>query len=69
MCGIMGYTGPRQAMSLVLDGLARLEYRGYDSSGIAILGPGGVQVEKCEGRLARLVERLRGEQLPGTTNI
>ena len=69
MCGIMGYTGPRQAMSLVLDGLARLEYRGYDSSGIAILGPGGVQVEKCEGRLARLVERLRGEQLPGTLGL
>lgn len=58
MCGIIGYTGPRQALPIIVDGLGRLEYRGYDSAGIALVGADGTGVQKCEGRLSRLVDRL-----------
>ena len=48
MCGIIGYTGPRQALPLVLEGLRRLEYRGYDSAGVAVLdGEGGVMIDEA----------------------
>lgn len=54
MCGIVGYTGPRQAFSIVLDGLKRLEYRGYDSAGIAIVQQNKLHVFKKEGKVANL---------------
>ena len=57
MCGIVGYAGKRQSVSLLLDGLDRLEYRGYDSSGIAVLSGDKITVVKTKGRLAD----LRGE--------
>ena len=56
MCGIIGYTGPKEATPLIMDGLARLEYRGYDSAGVAVVDHAGVAVCKRAGRLARLAE-------------
>ena len=52
MCGIIGYAGKNQAIPFILDGLAKLEYRGYDSAGVAVVGSdGNLVVEKCKGRL------------------
>jgi glutamine---fructose-6-phosphate transaminase (isomerizing) len=58
MCGIVGYTGARPALSIVLDGLRRLEYRGYDSAGVAMLGDGELLIEKRAGKLANLEKAL-----------
>jgi glucosamine--fructose-6-phosphate aminotransferase (isomerizing) len=59
MCGIVGYVGHRQALDVVVDGLRRLEYRGYDSAGVAVVtGPGELAVERKAGRLANLENRL-----------
>ncbi|MEJ2857437.1 MULTISPECIES: glutamine--fructose-6-phosphate transaminase (isomerizing) [unclassified Saccharothrix] len=59
MCGIVGYVGHRPALDVVLDGLRRLEYRGYDSAGVAVLdGDGGLAVERKAGRLSNLEDRL-----------
>ena len=70
MCGIMGYTGHRQAMPIVLDGLSRIEYRGYDSAGIAILGPGGVfGTTKAVGKLDALRADLEGSFVSGTLGL
>ncbi|HEX7587029.1 MAG TPA: glutamine--fructose-6-phosphate transaminase (isomerizing), partial [Anaerolineae bacterium] len=64
MCGIVGYVGPRNASPILLDGLRRLEYRGYDSAGIAILASNGkIEIRKTEGKLQRLVEAL-GDHAP-----
>jgi glucosamine--fructose-6-phosphate aminotransferase (isomerizing) len=69
MCGIVGYVGPRQAASIVLEALYRLEYRGYDSAGIATVNEAGLVVEKAAGRIGVLHKRL-GDALPdGTTAI
>ncbi|MBQ7032824.1 MAG: glutamine--fructose-6-phosphate transaminase (isomerizing) [Clostridia bacterium] len=70
MCGIVGYTGYRQCTPILLEGLKSLEYRGYDSSGIAVLENDSLHVEKAEGRLAVLADRLQeGVLLPGKTGI
>ena len=59
MCGIVGYVGPKSALDVCLEALGRMEYRGYDSSGIAVLdGQGGVAVEKKEGKLDNLRQRI-----------
>jgi glucosamine--fructose-6-phosphate aminotransferase (isomerizing) len=64
MCGIVGYVGPRLATPILLDGLRRLEYRGYDSAGIAVLNlDGQIEIEKTEGKLQKLLE-LVGERGP-----
>jgi glucosamine--fructose-6-phosphate aminotransferase (isomerizing) len=69
MCGIIGYVGRREAAPLLLEGLRRLEYRGYDSAGLALLGDGGLVVRKAAGRIAEL-QRLLGARLPrGTIGI
>ena len=56
MCGIVGYIGREQAAPILLNGLSRLEYRGYDSAGICVAADGVLHVEKCKGLLANLVE-------------
>jgi glutamine---fructose-6-phosphate transaminase (isomerizing) len=63
MCGIVGYVGARSAASVLLGGLRRLEYRGYDSAGVAVLSEGATQVLRCRGRLAAL-EKLMAEKPP-----
>ncbi|MCD7844510.1 MAG: glutamine--fructose-6-phosphate transaminase (isomerizing) [Oscillospiraceae bacterium] len=66
MCGIVGFVGAEPAAPILLDGLERLEYRGYDSAGVAVLSPEGrLQIEKCKGRLAVLRQKL-AEQPPMT---
>ena len=58
MCGIVGYTGHENAKNIVIDGLKKLEYRGYDSAGIALLGDGTLTVRKKAGRIANLEEAI-----------
>ncbi len=71
MCGIVGYAGPTTAddrpLEVVLEGLRRLEYRGYDSAGVALVGDGGVASAKRAGKLANLLEALEDEPLPPAT--
>ena len=71
MCGIIGFTGDTQAVPILLDGLDRLEYRGYDSAGVAVVSSeAGLQIEKCKGRLSVLREKLETmPPLPGTTGV
>ncbi len=68
MCGIVGYTGPKQAYPIIITGLKRLEYRGYDSTGIALLN-GGLKVYKKKGRVAELEETILGKDLQSNTGI
>jgi glutamine---fructose-6-phosphate transaminase (isomerizing) len=69
MCGIVGYTGPRQGAPLVLDGLKRLEYRGYDSAGIAVVDGGRLEVFKAPGKISALEKELGGRMPPGHTAL
>ena len=70
MCGIVGYTGAQQAAPILLEGLKKLEYRGYDSAGIAVINNGKVNISKVTGRIAHLCEKTEdGKLLPGTTGI
>ncbi|MEE2044111.1 glutamine--fructose-6-phosphate transaminase (isomerizing) [Nocardiopsis tropica] len=65
MCGIVGYVGPQPALQVVVDGLARLEYRGYDSAGVAVLGDGALRTEKRAGKLANLRRALEERPISG----
>jgi glucosamine--fructose-6-phosphate aminotransferase (isomerizing) len=71
MCGIVGYIGDRDSVPIILDSLARLEYRGYDSAGIAVIDGGGALTgSKAEGKLQRLAERLRnGGRISGRVGV
>ncbi|MCU1671916.1 MAG: hypothetical protein JWN77_29 [Frankiales bacterium] len=70
MCGIVGYVGSKPGMDVVLEGLRRLEYRGYDSAGVAVLSDAGeLQVERRAGKLANLEKVVVGTPLPGTLAI
>ena len=60
MCGIVGYTGAQQAAPILLEGLRRLEYRGYDSAGVAVHGGGGIEMAKASGTVERLAEKIDG---------
>ena len=69
MCGIVGYVGDRQAAEFLLDGLSKLEYRGYDSAGIAVYNDGEIRVEKSVGRLAALRDKIKGNVPQGSLGI
>lgn len=70
MCGIVGYTGNQSAASLLLEGLKKLEYRGYDSAGIAVTEDHSIHISKVTGRIANLCEKTEdGRLTPGTTGI
>src|SRR3954454_5951076 len=69
MCGIVGYVGDEECASLLVDGLRKLEYRGYDSAGLAVLGKDGLSVIRAKGKLQNLENRLRDSMpqgAPGT---
>jgi len=67
MCGIVGYVGEKQALSVVVDGLRRLEYRGYDSAGVAVVSEGSLETRKKAGKLANLESLLGEDPLPQST--
>ncbi len=69
MCGIVGYVGFREAAPLLIQGLKRLEYRGYDSAGIATLSNGAFKIQRSPGKLSNLLARLDGSSSPGSTGI
>ena len=70
MCGIVGYTGSQEAAPILLEGLKKLEYRGYDSAGIAVLNGDLIAVSKGTGRISNLCERTDdGKNCPGTVGI
>jgi len=70
MCGIVGYVGNKRVVPVIIEGLKRLEYRGYDSAGIAVAGNGdGLQVRRAEGKLRNLEEAIRLKPLDGTYGI
>lgn len=69
MCGIVGYIGRHQATPFLMEGLSKLEYRGYDSAGIAVYNDGKIDVEKCVGRLDALRQKIVGHEPVGTLGI
>ncbi|MFH1596684.1 MAG: glutamine--fructose-6-phosphate transaminase (isomerizing) [Pseudomonadota bacterium] len=69
MCGIIGYLGPQEAMPIILDGLKRLEYRGYDSAGMAVIHDGGLAIRRSVGKLLELEKVLRQDPLAGQVGI
>ncbi|MDI7261153.1 MAG: glutamine--fructose-6-phosphate transaminase (isomerizing) [Thermodesulfobacteriota bacterium] len=69
MCGIVGYVGSRKTAEVLMDGLKRLEYRGYDSAGIAVFHQGRIEIRRNEGKLKRLEEQIRGEGFDGRIGI
>ena len=70
MCGIVGYIGPDEGREILMNGLARLEYRGYDSAGIAMLGADGrLQIVRCEGKLSGLACKLDDSPVSGTVGV
>ena len=69
MCGIVGYIGKQKATPIIIEGLAKLEYRGYDSSGIAVCNNGSLEVRKYAGRLSVLQEKIEGEDFAGTIGM
>src|SRR6185503_14179105 len=69
MCGIVGYVGGRQATPILVGGLRKLEYRGYDSAGVSVWSDGASRVVRCRGKLAALEEKLLKEPAPGSVGI
>jgi glucosamine--fructose-6-phosphate aminotransferase (isomerizing) len=69
MCGIVGYVGARQALPFLISGLKRLEYRGYDSAGVAVAGARGLQIVRRQGKLSVLEGVVAAEPPQGTLGI
>ncbi|MCU0627798.1 MAG: glutamine--fructose-6-phosphate aminotransferase, partial [Gemmatimonadaceae bacterium] len=69
MCGIVGYVGTKDTTPLLIEGLRRLEYRGYDSAGVAVLNGAGVETRRAAGKIARLEQALLAEPAHGTVGI
>ena len=66
MCGIIGYVGPQAAKDVVTSGLKRMEYRGYDSAGVAVISDGAIAIRKKAGKIANLIELPAADPLPET---
>ena len=70
MCGILGYIGPKKVVPVVIEGLRKLEYRGYDSAGIAVVnGTGKLEIRRASGKLRNLEEAIAKSPLEGTYGI
>ena len=69
MCGIVGYVGPKQAYDYLIEGLFRLEYRGYDSAGVALQNGDQITIRKKTGRVGQLAELVKQQPVTGTTGI
>src|SRR6201987_1708402 len=69
MCGIVGYVGKKSVVPVIIEGLRRLEYRGYDSAGIAVCKGDGLELRRAEGKLRNLEEAIRQKPLDGTYGI
>ena len=69
MCGIVGYIGPRGSTEILLTGLSKLEYRGYDSAGIAVLTDQGLKTKRAEGKLRNLVGVVQNDPIDGQVGI
>lgn len=69
MCGIVGYIGNKNAARILLNGLHRLEYRGYDSAGMALVNDGNLNVYKCAGRVADLEKYIEGKDTSATIGV
>ena len=69
MCGIVAYLGDKQAYPILINGLRRLEYRGYDSAGVALLDGGVLTIHKCQGKVSDLEAHVEGRPHTGTVGI
>ena len=69
MCGIVGYVGDQEAVPILIGGLVKLEYRGYDSAGVAVLQGGKIEIRRTVGKLANLQKSLKEKALNGTVGI